>query len=98
MAQFDVHRTSDGALVVDIQADVLSGLNTRVVVPLIPVGSGLPTLRQLNPEIVIEGNSYLLATQYLSAVRTSDLGEVAGSLKPIDHRISLALDLLLHGV
>ena len=98
MAQFDIHRASDSSLVVDIQSDVLSVLNTRIVVPLIPAASGLPAMRQLNPELIVDDTPYLLATQYLSAVRTMELGEIVGTLKPLDHRISLALDLLLHGI
>jgi toxin CcdB len=98
MGQFDIHVAKDGELLVDIQADVLSGLTTRVVVPLIPLTAAPPQIRQLNPEIVLEGASYLLLTQYLSAVHTAELGTVVGSIKPLDQRVSLALDLLLHGI
>ena len=34
MPQFDVYRLRDGELVVDCQADILSGLNTQLVIPL----------------------------------------------------------------
>jgi toxin CcdB len=98
MSQFDIHRLGDGTLVVDIQADLLSAMNSRVVVPLIPASAAPAPIRQLNPEIVLDGTAYVLATQYLGAVRTAELGPVAGSLKSLDQRISLALDLLLHGI
>lgn len=38
MAKFDVYRLRDsGGLVVDCQADLLDGLNTRFVVPSLPI-------------------------------------------------------------
>lgn len=98
MSQFDIHLTGDGTLVVDIQADLLSAMNSRVMVPLIPASAAPAPIRQLNPEVVLDGTAYLLATQYLSAVRTAELGPVVGSLKSLDQRISLSLDLLLHGI
>jgi toxin CcdB len=98
MAQFDIHLAKDGMLLVDIQANVLSGLNTRVVVPLLPVEAAPTPIRQLNPEVIVDGRAHILATQFLSAVRTAELGAVVGSLKPIDHEVSLALDLMLHGI
>ena len=37
MARFDVYRNPEGSgYLLDVQADLLSDLNTRVVVPLIP--------------------------------------------------------------
>lgn len=36
MAKFDVYRLGDGVCVVDWQADLLSDLETRFVVPLVP--------------------------------------------------------------
>ena len=39
MARFDVYRNSAGeGFLLDVQADLLSYLNTRVVVPLLPSG------------------------------------------------------------
>lgn len=98
MAQYDVHQMDGGTLVVDIQAEILSGFNTRIVVPLLPREDAPAPVRQLNPEVVLDGQTYVLATQYLSAVRLSELSPAIGSLKPLEHRVSLSLDLLLHGV
>ena len=41
MARFDVYRLADGGLVVDLQADLLSDLKTRVVAPLLPLDGSL---------------------------------------------------------
>lgn len=37
MARFDVYLTSSSGYLLDVQADLLAGLNTRVVVPLLPL-------------------------------------------------------------
>ena len=38
MARFDVYARPAGAgYVLDVQADILNGLNTRIVVPLLPL-------------------------------------------------------------
>jgi toxin CcdB len=98
MAQYDVHAGSDGYLYVDIQSDALSLLNTRVVVPLMRPEDAPAPGRQLNPIIPVNGETYLLVTQYMGAAPLASLGPVVGSLRHMDHRISLALDLILHGV
>lgn len=36
MAQFDVFRTTSGALIIDCQSEALAFLATRVMVPLVP--------------------------------------------------------------
>lgn len=98
MGQFDVHRSADGLLLVDIQADMLADLTTRIVVPLIPVDLAPKPMRGLNPACALEGQSYVLVTQFMSAMRRSELGDTIGSLKQVDQDISRALDLALHGI
>ncbi|CAM5429606.1 hypothetical protein TMEC54S_03045 [Thauera mechernichensis] len=47
MARFDVYRNSAGeGFLLDVQADLLSHLNTRVVVPLLPPGCHIRLQRQ----------------------------------------------------
>lgn len=37
MARYDLHANPDGpGYLLDVQADLLAGLNTRIVVPLMP--------------------------------------------------------------
>ncbi|MFC0010358.1 CcdB family protein [Devosia nitrariae] len=45
MARFDVFSGPDGALLVDVQADLVARMATRVVVPLLPVDRAPPTNR-----------------------------------------------------
>ncbi len=99
MAQFDVWRMRKGGLLVlDCQADLLEALNTRVVVPLIPLADAPRPARNLNPVFEIDGARYYLATQQLSAVELKELGGKAGSLAAQRREITNALDFLLTGV
>ena len=36
MAQYDVYLGDNGALWLDVQSDLISDLNTRIIVPLLP--------------------------------------------------------------
>ena len=50
MAKFDVYRQKlGGCHVLDCQADLLSDLNTRLVVPLLPIGEAPKPAIRLNP-------------------------------------------------
>ena len=99
MARFDVCRTdADAPLLLDIQTDLLSGLNTRVVVPLLPAGNAPPPIRYLNPVFEIGGAPYVMATQVLSAVPERLLAERVTSLSDAADTITRATDMLMQGV
>src|SRR5436305_7715252 len=81
MAQFTVYsnknpRTRANApFLLDIQNDLLSGLETRVVVPLRPAPALMGRLlKTLTPLLVIEGESFLMLTPQLAGVPKSELG------------------------
>ena len=59
MARFDIFK-SRGELgyLLDVQSDLLSGLNTRVVVPLLPKSSAPTPAQRLNPVFSIEGQEF----------------------------------------
>lgn len=99
MARFDVYalRGSD-ALVVDCQADLLDGLKTRVVVPLIAESEAPTPARHLNPAFAIGEERYVLMTQFLSAVEVRELERKVGSLEGDGEQVLRALDFLLTGV
>lgn len=98
MARFDLHRPRGGpALVVDVQSDFLDNLRTRVVVPLVPPGEVPRPVRDLHPVFAIDGMPCLLATQFLAAIPSRDLGRAVGTLKAERDAITRALDLLLTG-
>ncbi|WP_103174963.1 CcdB family protein [Paracoccus sp. SY] len=69
MARFDVYARPGGAgYVLDVQANVLSGLNTRVVVPLLPLADAPNPAKQLNPVFEIGSEPHVMVTQFLAAV------------------------------
>jgi toxin CcdB len=99
MARFDVYAMKRGrALVVDCQADLLSGLKTRVVAPLVAEAKAPPPARHLNPVFELRGERFVLMTQLLSAVEVRELGEKMGSLDSESERVMGALDFLISGV
>lgn len=98
MARFHVYRSKGGdSLLLDVQADLLDSLNTRVVVPLLPSGRLKPA-RQLNPVFQIDGNAHVMGTQFLAAIPVSELGRQVASLVTEQSAIIGALDCLFSGV
>ena len=98
MARFDVYRNSaiEGFLL-DVQADLLSHLNTRVVVPLLPSDGGFQPARGLNPVFEIEGGRFVMATQFLATVPSSLLKAPVARLGASRTEITTALDMLFQG-
>jgi toxin CcdB len=98
MARFDVYRTSDG-LLLDVQADSLPYLITRLVVPLFETNEApRPLINTLNPVFNFDGHEVAMMTQYAAAVVERDLGNAAGSLARDDYAIGRALDMLITGI
>jgi toxin CcdB len=99
MARFDVYRDPRGAgFLLDCQADLLSGLNTRFVVPLRPAADAPKPAGRLNPIFGIDGEPHIMVTQYAAAVELHELGPKVASFDAHDREIGNALDLLLTGV
>ena len=98
MARFDIFENIGGAgYLLDVQSDLLSGLNTRVVVPLLPQSSAPSPARRLNPVFSVEGQELVMATQYMAAVPEQELRSSMGSLAEKQDEISAALDMLFLG-
>lgn len=102
MARFDVYEYADEAtpLALDVQADLLSGLNTCMVVPLRlkAEGSKDAGFERLRPLVDIEGKTYVLITDYAGAIRRDELGRRVGNIED-DYREEVidALDFLFQG-
>ena len=81
MARFDLHAGLGEGIgyVVNVQADLLDSLATRVVVPLIPRAS-VKVIRDLNPIVRIDDMDYVVMTQELAAVPRSSLRRTIGSV------------------
>ena len=85
-------------LLVDVQAELLDDLETRVVIPLVKrAGSTSFPLGLLMPTVEVEGESYLMVTPQLAGVSRWDLGPHTGSVAVHSRGISTALDMLLRG-
>jgi len=85
-------------MLVDVQAELLKDLETRVVIPLVkkqaftsfPLGLVMPTVE-------LEGEAYMLMTPQLAGVSRTDLGPLTGSVAAHSRAISTAMDILLRG-
>ena len=98
MARFDIFKNEgEAGYLLDVQSDLLSGLNTRVIVPLLPRSSAPSPAQRLNPVFSIEGQELVMATQYMAAVPESELRSRVGSLAKKQDEISAALDMLFLG-
>lgn len=98
MARFMVYRLRDESiLLLDLQADVLNELKSRVVAPLIPVNDMSWTIGQMNPRFEIGGAIYVLAPQRMGAVGANDFGPVVADLSAHRDRIVAATDFLFQG-
>ena len=98
MAKFDVYPLPHGrGYLIDCQADLLSDLNTRFVVPLLPTADAPRPAARLNPVFDIAGEPYVMVTQFAATVNASDLTTRSMSLAEHDLTIGNALDMLISG-
>lgn len=81
----------------DVQANVLSGLNTRVVVPLLPLSEAPIPAKRLNPVFKIGTEPHVMVTQFLAAIPRSLLGQPVTNLDDRHTEVMAALDMVLIG-
>lgn len=98
MARFDVFPNLEGAgYLLDVQANLLDSLNTRVVVPLLPADVAPTPAATLNPVFRMGDESVVMATQFMAAVPARLLKSPMGNLESARGEITAALDLLFQG-
>lgn len=98
MPRFDVYRRRGGpGYLLDVQADHLYLLPSRVVVPLLPPTPALPPIRDLTPLLAVEGETLAMMTHFLAAVPKRELGKPVGNLLAEHDAIVRALGILLTG-
>ena len=104
MAQFDVYRNRHAEtrtlfpLLLDVQTSLLDQLESRWVIPLTKSRAFMrDTLQHVTPIVDFEDSKYLILTPQLAAIRSKDLGAVAGSL--VQHRdaIVASMDFMISG-
>ena len=100
MARLDVHARRDGGpgYLLNVQADILSMLATRFVVPLLPLDHAPAPAARLNPVFDIGGRGHVMVTQFAAAVHVRELGDQVATLADDHIAVTAALDLLITGV
>ena len=84
----------NGVKMVVIESDLLPPDPAVVVIPLL---ADYPAVKDLNPEVLHDGQHLVLATRLIAAVRRSSLRR-AGSVAEQGDRINRAVDVLMAGV
>ncbi|PWJ91822.1 toxin CcdB [Mesorhizobium loti] len=98
MALYDLYRNAEGSgYLLDVQSDLLEGLTTRVVIPLMPPDIAPVPGRRLNPTFAIDGRNHVMVTQFMSALMASELPDAEGNLSRHHDDIVAALDMLFQG-
>ena len=104
MARFDVYENpgnhaSTTPYLLDVQSDLLDGLDTRMVVPLrhLKHFKNIQLPRLLTPVFTVEGQEFLLETPKMGAVPRRLLKSRVTSLEEKRVQIMGALDFLFQG-
>ena len=98
MPQYGVYRNPEGnGYVLDVQADVNSHFNTRIVVPLLPVDIAPKPAKTLNPLFELDGGQYSMVTQYMAAMPVKVLKDKLFNVTERRAEIVAAIDFLLQG-
>jgi toxin CcdB len=104
MAQFDIHENASAAsrretpYLLNVQADVLSELATRVVVPLrTKDGREETIISRLHPVILVVGMEHIAVVSEMAAVPIGLLGPRVDAAQQRRTELTAAIDLLLSG-
>lgn len=98
MPRFGVYKNPEGeGYLLDIQADLLAHLNTRVVVPLLPLEIAPKPAGTLNPLFDVAGASVVMATQFMAAVPAALLKTPLCDLGIRRDEITAAVDFQFQG-
>lgn len=104
MKQYDFYKNTDKETqtgypyFIDIQAELLNDLKSRVVIPLVPAKDATSYPANLCSIIKISGKNFALLTHQITAIPTSLLENKEGSLIFNRNEIIAALDFLLTGI
>ena len=99
MARFDVFQLDESDLkVVEVQADLFGGIDSSLVIPLLPSDApGETFMPKLHPELMLGGVAYRLLTSEMSSLPRKQLGQCLGTLAPQRDAIVEAIDFYLQG-
>lgn len=105
MSQFTLYKNLDShsckayPYFVDVQSELLRGLNTRLVIPLTPLcllQNKVPS--HLCPTIHIEQGDFVVLTQQMASIPTKILAEPVSDLSAFRDEIIAAIDFLITGI
>ncbi|MGV1790139.1 CcdB family protein [Rhizobium sp. A37_96] len=85
------------ALTLDLQSDLLAGLSTRMMAPLLRAENISMPMARLNPQFTINGKPYVMATQLMAAIPLIEIGEFIIDLSSHGDQITAATDFLFQG-
>jgi len=98
-AKYDVYPNPSGqGYLLDLQSDLLEGIASRVVAPLVPASAPLRSASRLNPAFEIESVEHMLVTQSMSAVPSRILEKPVANLSTRFDEITHAIDIVLQGL
>lgn len=98
MPKYDVYPNPSGdGFLLDVQSDLLSDLNTRVVVPLMAISSAPKPATRLNPTFTLNGEHVVMVTQFMAAVPVGVLSSSFANLEAEFDKITAAVDMLMQG-
>ena len=98
MPKYDVfpNPSGDGYLL-DVQSDLLSDLNTRVVVPLLTLARAPKPATRLNPMFDINNERVVMVTQFMAAIPVGVLATPIANIEAEFDKITAAVDMLIQG-
>ena len=98
MTRFDAYANRSGAgYLLDVQANLIASLTTRVVAPLMLVDEAPATAQRLNPAFEVQGTTVSMVTQFMAAVPVSELTVPVSRLNGDSDAILAAIDFLHQG-
>lgn len=81
----------------DIQADILEAIATRVIIPMSPLDKVPKPISIVNPVFTVEGQKMVALFDELSAYPKKALGNKVASLAKVRTEIINAYDFLIQG-
>lgn len=104
MAQFVVYANGNPGsskrvpYVLDLQSDLIDGLGSRLVAPLIPAARAKHAIGRLMPTFIVDGKPMVMDTAQIASVPQRVIGGRVEDLSSERAAILGALDLLVSGV
>ena len=101
MAQYDVYENADSntrhvkPYLLDVQSDLLETLNTRVVVPLIPIADISHPVDILNPVVVVLNKKHYVSGSEIGCVPITTVGKKIARLTKQQDEIQAAIGFLV---